>query len=60
MTAGRVTDQELAEPEAERQGIWEAMRDAGFPVAPHGEIAAEVAAGVHRLGLDRKPGRAQR
>lgn len=37
-----------------------AMKDASFPVVPPGQIDAEVAADVHRLGLDRKPGLAQR
>jgi hypothetical protein len=37
-------------PEAEGPAVREAMKDAGFPVIPPGEIAAEVAADVHRLG----------
>lgn len=37
----------------------EAMRDAGFPIIAGRQIAAEVAADVHRLGLDRRPGRTQ-
>jgi hypothetical protein len=46
-------------PHAEAQA-GRGMKDAGFPVIPPGEIAAEVTADVHRLGLDRKPGKAQR
>jgi hypothetical protein len=47
-------------PRADAEAACEAMREAGFPVVPPGQIDAEVAADVHRLGLDRKPGLAQR
>lgn len=35
-------------------------KDSAFPVIPPGQIEAEVAADVHRLGWGRKPERAQR
>jgi hypothetical protein len=50
-------DVEFASPRAAAEAMHRAMKDAGFPVVPPGQIEAEVAEDVRRLakGTDRWP-----
>ncbi len=57
MTGASAPAAQDRDPRTEAEAASSVMRDAGFPVVPPGEIAAEVAEDVHRLGLDQKPGR---